>query len=396
MTWKRVLAVTGIILALGAAEGGLRAQEQPPTEEEKTGFWGDKFALYLEAGLGSGSAEELNSSLVTTSSLNSTNTFELEDMALGSIAVGWKLPADRGSFRIAFNGFAENSYRFEGTGYARYLKNAEAQPQEALPWWHVNIHDGASTTSLIPPTFVDSNGNLLVDPGEIQYFPDAPDLVVTDTVPENTQNRMQTWDFLFLRNFGGKTVSGEYTCGIRYLVYEGNVPAAAWLTVGDPPVPEGGYTDGTTLRFLAMSQETTGIGPTGSLEVQVHLWRNRIVFYGQARFAFLLQDTHVDSGNFFTTVTDGQVQIPASARLDQTVSKSTWNFGGQVGVRANLLPGFHIDLAYNRTSYQDTVLLPYSITIPANPQELFFGTVALYQTQDLELGSVLLTAGFQF
>lgn len=416
MKWKRVLAVAGLILALGATDRGLRAQEQPqdppqepsgeaaaqPVEsgEQKTPFWGSKFALYLEAGLGSGSVESLNSSIETSSAARSQNAFDLEDMKSGYVALGWKLPIDRGSFRVVFTGFSEDSYRFTGIGSKRALKGTAVLPGTNLPWWQVTAQDGVITSTLVPPSFVDANGNRQVDDGEIRYFPATPDRVLVGSVPSNALNRVQTWDLLFLRDFGGRTVSARYTCGLRHLVYEGNVPAAAWLSVSGGSRPEGGFTDGATLRLLGMNQQTTGFGPTGSLELQYHLFRDRVVLFGESRFAFLVQDMTVDTGNFFTIISPQgstpPIQLPAVARLEQSVSKSTWNFGGQFGVRVRVVPGLQLQVTYDRMSYQDTVLLPYSITIPATEGEISFGSVALYQTQDLELDSIRLTAGFQF
>src|SRR6185295_10001339 len=107
-----------------------------------------------------------------------------------------------------------------------------------------------------------------------------------------------------------------------------------------------------------------GIGPVGSLGLQYRLFRQRLTLYGTIRFAFMLQDLHADSGNFFTLVIDGPTQFSTPARLEKSLSKSSWHFGGDLGARFRIIDGFSVMLAFNRTSYQDVVLLPFSITIP--------------------------------
>lgn len=420
MTWKRGFAISILVLAFGSARVGVLAQDTPPEpptptpetetpppapattsdESTKPSFWGDHLALYIEGGGGMGSADRLDSSVETEAAHQATSGTDLTDVLSARVAVGWKLPLDRGSFRIVLTANSEDSYDFHGVGLNRAVVGTSVQPSGLQPWWDVSISNGTLTSTQTPPTWTDADGDNFPDQDEIRYVPGSSPPSAIRTVPDNAQNRVQSWDFLFLRDFGGKTWSGNYSCGIRHLVYDGNIPAAAWLNVSDASNAAGGFTDGTNLRLLALNQETTGTGPTGSLGLQWHLFRNRLVFFAEARFAFLLQDMEVDSGNFFTAVTLDREQpqftqtIPA--RLNQKVSKSTWNFGGAFGARFRVVDAFHVDLTMDRTAYQDSVLLPFAITIPSNAQQAPFGTVALYRTQDLIVDSIRVTLGFQF
>ncbi len=447
MTWKRGFAISFLVLAVGSARLGVFAQDTPPetqpetpeseapatpppppppavpeapatpppeaeppateppappaTEESsKPGFWGDHFALYIEGGGGTGSVETIDSSIETSSSRQSLSQMDVTDAVNARVAVGWRLPLDRGSFRVVFTGHSEDNYEFNGVGLNRAISGSTIQPAANQPWWNVSVNNGTLTSVMTPPTWVDADGDDFPDQEEIQSIPGSGPPPGVTAVPDNAQNRLQTWDFLFVRDFGGKTWSGDYSCGIRHLVYDGNVPASAWLTTSDTTNPAGGFTDGKNLRLLSFNQETTGTGPTGSLGLQWHLFRNRLTFFAGARFAFLLQDMKTDSGNFFTLVTvtstDPDTTRTVPARLAQSVSKSTWNFGGGFGARFNVVEGFHVELAFDRTAYQDTVLLPFSITIPSSAEQAPFGTVALYQTQDLDVDSVRLALGFQF
>ena len=317
MTWKRACAVSVLVLAIGATRVGVRAQDTPPEqptppegqapappppaveEPPHPSFWGDHFALYIEAGGGTGSVDALDSSIETSTALQAINAMDISSTKSGRVAVGWKLPVDHGSFRVVFTGHTEDSYEFTATGKNRAIFGNAAQPASPQPWWNVSVRGGTLISTLTPPTWVDADSDGFVDQDEIQFTPGSGPTPGVRTVPKNAQNRIQTWDFLFLRDFGGKAWSGDYSCGIRYLIYDGNVPASAWLNTSDTN-PAGGFTDGTNLRLLSLNQNTTGIGPTGSLGLQWHLFRNRIVFFGGARFAFLLQNMQVETGNFFT------------------------------------------------------------------------------------------------
>jgi len=419
MRWKRFLAAAGLIGA-ATATTGILAQEQPkpaetppskdatvkeepaalPPQQGKPGFWGEHFALYLEVAAGSASSEPVETSISTLSSAVTQSTLALDDMA-GVLAVGWKLPADRGSFLLSFTGLTETGYTAESTAYRRSVVIASSgnpiSATDFYPWWSVVIRDGLDTSTRTPAVWEDAAPiNSRIDPGEVTQ---DPDLVVQTSIPDNAQNRLQTWDALYARGFGGRVWSGRWTAGLRHLVYQGNVPTTAWLSTA-PTFPGDHFTDGASLPLLVFNQDTSGSGPTGSLAVEYHLFKGRLTLYGESRFAFLLQDLNCDSGDFYTLVrtTSGGLDIVATspARLQNSVTKSSWNFGGEVGARFRVADGFGVNLAFNRTAYQDTVLLPYSITIPANPAEIPQGTVGLYQTKDLQFDSVRLGLTFQF
>lgn len=431
MIWKRLLAVSGLLSVLAALGSTPLAQEEeepkPPSEtdaqteqvkeqEEAAKPWGDRMALYVEASYGSASAADVDSSLITTATRHSSNTTSLDNI-FGRAKLGWRLPADRGVFLISFSGYKEDSYTFSGVG----SENAAISPPPTpgtdpaavvsnvpLTWWTVQIADGRLVASRRPPLWTisdDRDGNGRPDPGEVRFDYASPcppgrldcPVTVARSVPDNLQNRLQTVDGLFQRDFGGRRFGGRWTAGLRYFVYEGNIPTSAWLSISYNQGVGLNFTDGTTLRLLRFSQEASGLGPTGSLEFQSHFFRRRLTFYGQSRFAFILESVKTDSGPFFTIALDpGGLLLPAPARLQQDLEKSTWHFGVELGARVRLLEGLHVELAFNRTSYQDVLLLPVSITIPEDPGDAPQGTVGLYKTQDLEMDTVYLGLGYQF
>lgn len=433
MTWKRWIVTSGLIATLAAAGSTLVAQEgdkpaeQPPApqpkpeakpeppnaETQKPSFWGDHFALYLEAAYGSGSSSDVESSIESSATSFALSEVKLDDVAQGKFGIGWKLPADRGSFLISFTGYSEQSYTLDATGYKKAVKDVlhstTRTSPEAYAWWEVQVDNGNLTAQLAPPVWVDTprlephcppgtggppgmcvDGNVTND----EVSPGTPlGNPYRTLVPDNVQNRLQTVDALFQREFGGRTWSGDWSAGLRYLVYEGNIPATAWLSI---TADETGFTDGAGLRLLAFNQDTTGLGPCGSLGLQYHLFRRRLTLFGNARFAFIAENLNVDSGNFFTTVNDRGTLLTVPARLEKSLSKTTWNLGGDLGAHFRIVDGFGILLAYNRTAYQDAVMLPFSIAIPSNPQEVDQGTVGLFSTKDLQFDTVRLGLTFQF
>lgn len=418
MRWKRFLVTAGLIGAATAAPG-LLAQEQPkpadsaaspeatkeqpaeqPMETAKPSFWGDRFALFLEVAGGSATSEQVETSISTLASAVTQTDLELDDM-LGVLAVGWRLPADRGAFLLAFTGLTETSYTLESSGLRRSVvvptTGNQITSTELFSWWNVTVTDGLNTSTRTPALWQDAPPlNSQIDPGEVTQ---NPDLVVQTGVPDNAQNRLQTWDVLYERGFGGRVWSGRWTAGLRHLVYEGNVPATAWLSTA-PSFPGDHFTDGASLPLLVFNEDTSGWGPTGSLAVEYHLFKRRLTLYGESRFAFLLQTLNTDSGVFYTIVrlSSGGVDILATApaQLANSVTKSAWNFGGEIGARFRVLDGFGINVAFNRTAYQDIVLLPFSMTIPANQAEIPQGTVGLFHTKDLRFDSLRAGLTFQF
>jgi hypothetical protein len=355
--------------------------------------------MYVEVAAGNSTIDEINSSVATGVESLTQSRLELDDQDFGRAVVGWMLPVGRGSFLIAFEGHKENSYSFRSSALQNTLAGAtQDTPTAPIPWWFLSIENGQLNSARTPPVWDiftdDANGNGRPDPGEVRFLP--ADLVLSREVPDNLLNRVQTIDLLFQREFGGRRISGRWDVGPRYFVYKGNIPIAAWLSVGAGPGE--GFTDGFQNRVLTFEEEATGIGPTFSLEIQFHFFRKRLTLYGMGRGAFLITSLTTDSGVFYALLRDptSETLFPAEARLKHEVDKSTWNLGAELGVRVRILEGFHFHAAYSVMAYQDAVLLPNTFSIPENVQQVDQGTVALYNTQDLTFTTVRAGLSFQF
>jgi hypothetical protein len=153
---------------------------------------------------------------------------------------------------------------------------------------------------------------------------------------------------------------------------------------------------------MSFYNETSGLGPTGILEVDFNFFDDRLAFYVLGQFAFVLADITVDSGPFSTLVLD-QPQgsnavyvIPIDAQLTATRNKSTWQDAGEVGLRVKMRNGLQIELAYHVTGFLDVILLPHEIAIPESRLEAAQGTSALYRTQDYVLDGWRAGIAFQF
>lgn len=430
MTWKRLLAPPTLVLACVVIASAVRADDPdnpptppppqspetgaepaaPPSEAKKPGFWGDHFALYIEAAAGTSSADDIDSSIRTSSSNISQNTLKLDDNLYGRAAVGWTLPYGRGSFLLVFTGHKEDSYSFDARGNRGLFSTSDpficGSPEDApclsqsgdlLTWWNVHVSGGSLVSSGIVPSWdfaADLNHDGRVTANEVVYGP--PRIVITRGAPDNLQNRLQTTDLIFQRDFGGRRVSGRWSAGGRYFVYEGTILAGAWLYTGQEDGGPG-YTDGE-LRPLTFLQDSSGIGPTASLEIQVHLFRKRLTFYGQGRAALIVQSTKADSGAFLTPARapiDGSYFL-AEARLRSSIDKTVWQVGAEIGARIRLQEGLHVEVALARTSYQDSLLLPANITVPEVVNQADQGTTGLFSTEDLLIDSLRFGLGFQF
>lgn len=429
MSSKRLIlwsALFALILVLGPSA---RAGEQTEPAEPQTGddkatqekappamdtrkapFFGDRIALYLEAFTGQGSAsKEIRPSIENRSTTYAESMLDLDAWDSARASVGWKLPADHGMFLFTFNGNKETSYSFQSTAYQAFVINpANGQSlftAGAVRWWKVNVDNGRLDSRRTTPVWNsgidDKNGDSQPSPDEVRYqavpedLNSYPVLHLSREVPDNLQNRIQTFDLLYQRNFGGMKVNGVWSAGARYFTYEGNLLTAAWLNTDYAGT---GFTDGVGLGLVSFTQDATGWGPAGSLGVEWHLWRNRVTLFGLGRFAFLLQSIKADSGDFSVLIRQSQENYlyPARTRLTNEQNKSSWHVGGDMGVRVRLLEGFHAELGYNVTGYQDCVLLPTDISIPDKIEALSQGTAALYQTRDIVLETWRLGFNFQF
>ncbi len=421
MSWKRLVAWSGLICALvalgpgalaegpadskdnpagGDKPGEPKAQAAPAPAPQKARWWGDRFALFLEVDAGAATnSKNVTSGIATSPTASSTGVLKLNDFRSGRIAVGWTLPAGRGALLVRFSGFRENSYSFN----ARGLEAQAVTPtgiltsSDPLLWWNVDVRSGQLVSTRTTPYWDashDANHDFVPSQSEVYYL-GSPDLSFSKTVPDNLQNRLQTYDFLYQRDFGGRKTSARWSAGMRYFVYKGGVPATAWLNTDFAGT---GYTEGVNLRLLDLAQNTRGVGPTASLEAQWHFWRGRMTFYGQGRIAFVAQTLRMDSGPFFTLVRDtpNSTLYAAPARLTHDMSKSSWQVGGELGLRTGLVRGLDLLLAWSRTSYQDCVLVPISISIPSRPAQAVVGTVGQYNSQDLLMSEWHLGFAYQF
>lgn len=422
MTWKTWMALSCALAAsIVATPVGLAADtpEQPPATPsdappappapqpapapappKKEHWYGDKIALYVEVGAGQTDANEITSPIETTAASFTEGFLNLEGQDFGRAAVGWTLPHGRGTFLIAFEGYKESSYDFHSIGYQTSLGGQDVgTPTDALVWWDTSIHDGQLTATRTPPRWDlntdDANGDGIPNKDEVRY--PAADASIQNGVPDSLISRADTLDFLYQRDFGGRRVSGRWDVGARSFRYQGNIPAAAWLTSASG-VPGQGYTDGLEVRLLNFFEETSAIGPTFSLEVQFHFFKKRLQLYAKSRGSFFSETLKSDSGDFYSLARDltNGAWYPAPARLTRELSKSVWNFGAEAGVRLRLVEGLWLNLGYSHQAFQDAILLPVQISVPANVDQVGQATVGVYRTQDLTFKTIKGGISFQF
>jgi hypothetical protein len=449
--WKAVLAILGVLL-WGSPASAQQTQEPAEPEEEvvaeepqdpepapEQGEAADApepaaeqpttrhNGLYVAVGYGSGSIDRFDTSIVTSVDLMSTGSFEIDEASLGIAAVGWKLPEDRGAFRLVFNGYKETSYTYDGVGGAAALASGTeldlgctADDLEGLAnlndspgfivspeggrclyaWWGVSVRDGRFVAERTPATWTsaenDENGDLAANPEELVIL--APDRRIERSIPDDMQNRLQTIDALYGREFGGRRYSSQWWAGLRYFVYEGHMLGTAWLDT--QTVAGSGFTDGDFLRPLFLSQDTSGFGPTVSWEVDFNFFNRGLVLYIRGQSAFVFNSVSSDSGEFFTLTGNEGVSDPfdisAPARLEEERDKSSWQNTGELGARVRMRNGLEFELAYRLTGYLDVVLYPSRIQIPDTAAQAASGSTALYTTQDLRVESWHALVGFQF
>lgn len=448
MTWKR-LGFVGCLLAAAIlspsaraveadeepapAQGPEEPEQQPPATpaagEKKVPWWGGRLALYVEASFGGSSFDEVEPSITTAAGLTSDNRVSLDDNDHGRVAVGWKFPFERGRVLARWSGHRENTYSFTAAG----LRNLVQQIGSSNPpspfnglaaYWNLSVSGGQLTATRTgwfwnPQTDDKAHGddppNGLPDQDEIRpgtWTPSSPDdntpdeseiqfgaadLQVAVSVPDNLGNRLQTLDLLYERDFGGRRVGGRWRGGLRYFRYEGSLPAAAWVLVSGG-FPGDGWTEGLLNPLISLSQDTTGTGPTGSVEIRANFLRRRITLFAQGNVAFLVSDLEVDTGVFTTLVRDptNEVFFAAPARLNAGVTKSAWQVGAELGIQVEVVRGLTVELAASRTGYLDSLLVPTTITIPSDIQRVFLGTVGVYGTRDIIADAWRFGFGYQF
>jgi hypothetical protein len=398
---------------------------EKPAGEKKVPWWGGRFALYLQASFGGSSFDDIDPSLTTReASFISRSTFSLDDNDYGRLEIGWKFPFERGRALVSWTAHKENSFSFASAG----LRNVTRQigtPNIALlnglvPYWTLSLSGGQLTSSrtgffwnsltddkphgtdppngqpdldeVRPGAWTDLNGNGIPEQDEVVFG--GKELDIRRDAPANLSNRLQSLDVLYEREFGGRRVNGRWRGGLRHFRYEGNVPAAAWLTVGGGASGQG-WTDGAFAPLISLRQETTGTGPTGSVQVQAHFLRRRLTLYAQGNAAFLVSNLDVDSGPvaaFLFDSTSGAL-VPVPGRIRSSSGKSTWNVGAELGAQVNLRSGLMIEAAFSRTGYLDALLLPSAISVPSN---FFQDIAAVFSTRDLRSSAWRVGFGYQF
>jgi hypothetical protein len=376
------------------------AQLEPAPLEETNGK--RPFALYLSASVGLADSEPLNTSTVIRQSIDQTTAeFTLPDQLHSRAAIGWKLARQRGDFRVAFTGYKEDSYEVTAVGESVKLLGSTGvigpTATDFVGWWHVNVEDGSWVAYRTPRSWNaltdDANGSFMAEPEEVQVG--AVDRMITATVPESMNNSVQTYDFLYGREFGGRRYSSRWWGGLRYFDYSGQVVVPTWLGANGVTLGTG-FTDQAFLSPLLFEEDSSGWGPTGIWEVHFNFFEKRLVLYLGAQTAFLFSDLETDSGQFFTLLTSTGLTITPSARLHEERSKSVWQNTGEFGARWNMRNGVGFEVGYSLTGYLDAVLLPHQLIVPEAPPQAESGTSALYSTQDYEVDGWHFGASFQF
>jgi hypothetical protein len=407
-----VIGALGLVVPAAAQEQQQPEEEQPqapepaPPAEQKRGLWG-RFALYVETMAGSASSDDIVTSIKTSELHGSVASLRLDEIDNARVSIGWKLPEGRGDFRLVWNAFKETSYEYDASGRnVRVFTGIDSlglvQTTEApapVEWWSQEIRDGALQTRAKVPTWMeeedDANNDGILALEEIRF--DSSPLGTTRSVVDTLENQFQTVDFMYQRDFGGRRINASWGGGARYFVYEGNVPASAWLVtfgLGDPDL---GFTDGANLRLLSFSQDSTGFGPVGMAELRLNFADRRVVVYWQVDAAFMAQDSESDSGNFYALIDFGSLAlVPEPARLVEERSKDVWHTGAETGVRVRLVSGLHLQLAYHFHAYADAVLMPTTLAVPASQIEAGQGVSALYATRDLRVDGWRGGFSFQF
>lgn len=415
MNWKRGLVAGMISVGLSMVSQPSRAEDPPPPKDDvppvpaevtkkKDPFFGDHFAMYLETRGGPASVDTINNSVQNGFRSYSANEFGFDGTTSGQFTAGWTLPRGRGQYLLTYTGVSEGTLELDATGsQTSYQASAGQSPITIgyqLPWWQISIRDGVITTTKTPPVWNsfadDANGNDFPDPGEIKYPGTTTSL--TAAVPKSIGNRIQTWDLYYRREFGGVRIRSRWTAGLRYLTFDGAIVTPAWVT-GASSTNGLGYSDGSQLEMIVMQQSTTGWGPVGSGEIQFNFFRQRLTLYAMVQAALIVESLETDSGTFEYLARDpaaAERYFPGAGRIQESLSKTSWNTTFEAGLRVRLLEGFNMILDWNTTGYLDTMLLPTDLLLPDNAAQVALGATARFVSRDYVVSSINLGLSFQF
>jgi hypothetical protein len=367
---------------------------QPPAaaepQQEKKKF---RFSLFVEAGGGTVDAEDIDSSIEASSRLTTSTNLSIEDQLYARLGLGWKMPNEKGDFRLRVTNYREDEYSLTSSGLSSDVVTPPSQssPQadpSPLPWWNTQITAGQLVTTRTPPVWQDALTETNPDTGEPEgdgfvqddeiTFQD-PDVLVTRNVAKSMQNRVQFWDLLYGRTFGPRRFDARWWAGLRYFIYEGTIPGTAWL--GSSGGAGQGYTDGKLLGIMGFHQQTSGFGPTAALEARYNAFNQLLQVYVQGQTAYLFMDIESNSQSFLTLWQDttGTPSITLPANLENKRTKSAWQNTIDAGLRIKLKNGLGFEFAYNLTGFLDVILIPIEL-IPANRPTR--ETTAIYNTKD--------------
>jgi len=415
MSGKRWVAIgvlaTGICMFPHAA----RAEDEAPPKKEaaaaapkdapkkKDPFFGNHFAMYLETRGGPASIDAVRNPITSGTTSISDNVLRFNGNKMGQFTIGWTLPRGRGQYLLKYTGISDGDYELDGTGSQLSYVSTDGSNGALLypiPWWQVTIRNGQLTTTKTPPvwnrTTDDANGNTIPDPEEIRY--PATTVSLTDTVPSDLGNRIQTWDLAYRREFGGVRIRAQWEAGVRYLNVDGAILTPSWLVgAADPPGVD--YSDGVLNKMLLIQQSTSGYGPMGSGEVDFNFFRQRLTLYAKVEAAFLITKLDADSGGFTyfaRDTTGGTLPYPGPGHISRSIEKTAWNTKFEAGVKVKMLEGFHLIVDWNTTGYLDAILIPNTISIPVNAAEAPLGTSARFLTRDYVVSTINLGLSFQF
>jgi len=415
---RRFLLACGCVLAVAVGpepraqtpgEGAPPAPATPKTEEQKVPWWGGRFALYLETGVGGASSGDVDASVETTFRQVTYSAFDPGDRQYGRVVVGWQLPLNRGMFQFRYTAYKEDGgWELNGQGAASFVTGTTNQPDSLLPWWNIRMTEGQIVASRNAPNWNNLDGDSDIDSNEIIY--PGVDQSTATAGPDTLQQRTRTYDLVYQREFADKGPTdhwtGRWSTGLRHFELEGAVPMAAWLGLSSSPTAQGDpglFSEGALLRPILMRQDTSGNGPMGTAEVQYHFLRRRATAYAQGRAAFLIQQLSADSGLAYTLTRysignnpSTEAFYPTPMNLAHDLDKTAWQVGAEVGLRFRILPGFEGSVEYHTDSQQDVLLVPDRVNIPSTNEEAQFGTNAIYTTKDLDHDGWSVGLSFQF